>query len=475
MITKSIARNFNGTTFEVEVQWHIVDSNDKVEDSLHSKIRSKLGKNNIDFKIISNTIEDFKKESITLDEDNFIKKILPDINQYLQNKQNFGDGAKNETLEMVQNEYKSDPKRAKKLLKNIEYSELSQDEKAQYYLLKFRLFNKNETVFKEYAKELKEYPTQSLELYFDYIKYLEDIRDESKPLQLIQELSKLYPISQFPDDKKGIYYYLKGRNYYLRGEFLLALKSLAEAKRFTKDKSRLADIYNSVANCFTDNLFFDEALQLATKALKIRKKYLNTDKILDSYSLIGGIYFKQNRLQESHKYFKKVIKQRSDDRIYNYLAKVNILMQKFDKADKYIKLLKDYQDKKGFSLLIKMLYLYKKNDFDRLQKLFRKKVLYIEENIVYDKFVLGWIYFFVSRIDTNYSDEYLQQSIRYFVDDNYILEAYYISKDENILIDEYIQKHQNIAQDYKDIFDIELSSTQRLSRFKDNMNGINLM
>ena len=77
--------------------------------------------------------------------------------------------------------------------------------------------------------------------------------------------------------------------------------------------------------------------------------------------------------------------------------------------------------------------------------------------------------------------KYLQQGIKYFIEDNYILETYYISKlidipndSVEIQIDEYIQKHSNIVKEYKDIFSLK-EGNNNLLEFKEKYQEFNLL
>ena len=475
MRTTILATTFNGTKITPTIEWFVEKgSNAVLDEDIYKELKAKVGK---DFKFISKDLEELQNDSIKIDKNDFISKFAKEIKDKL-NK----DIQPNKHLQRVKSLYEIEPTKAEEIFQTIDSSSLNEVDKAEYLVLKFKMFNKNDAVFNEYLSQIKDHPQQVIELYFDYIKHLEDKRDERRPLELIEKLFKTYPLTQFSEEELATYNYLKGRNFYLRGEFLLALRHLSKALTLTKDKKREADIYNTTANCFTDNLFFDEAMQLAKRAMKIRKKlHLNEDR-LNSISLIGGIYLKQNNPDEAFKQFKKVLKKREDSRIYNYLAKTSILQKRFKKASKYISLSKQTADEKGFLTLIELLYHFEKGEFKKVRKLFDTQIEYPKHGFNFDKFVLGWSNYIVAKSYKKESKmkKYIERAVNNFLDDNYILEAYFVSKllDSNVEIevkvDKYIKKHSNIVKEYKDIFSLK-EGNNNLLEFKEKYQEFNLL
>ena len=334
-------------------------------------------------------------------------------------------------------------------------------------------------------------------MYFIYLKYLEDIRDDKRPKKLIENIGKEFNIEQeFNRDEKAIFYYLRGRNFYARGEFLDALKDFKKSLEYCSNEKLLASIYNSATNSFTDNLFFDEAFFMANKAFEIRKKLKLSEKS-DSLSLIGGIYLKRKNFKKAYETFKEVekITDKKDNRIYNYLVKSTIMLGFYNKAKEYLNIAKKYDDRLGFTILAEMFLIYKTQNYEKLFDYAKENFLITDKKSNFDKVVLGWGYFLLAQKasqEEKYLDSYkfLNSSIEYFLLDKYILEAYYaylkidkdneyseyflnINKEYNLKgeIDEYIKKHSSISIEYKDTFGFSSSKNNNLENFEQNLDN----
>jgi len=474
--TKMIA--FNDKKSDIEVEFEVVVGK-KCEIPFCDKFDIKG-----DFNIISKQIDEIYKMNAKLDENDFIQKVTPIIKEELSKLKKAE--IKNQKLKRVKeliNEYKL--KEATKMLKKIDFDSLSDFEKGEYKYYEFSLGNKDElfSQMKEYFKNDIEKLTK---IYFDYIKYLEDKREERKPYQLIKEFEEKFSLNLLNRDELSYFYYIKGRNYYYRGEYLLALSNLKKAKENVKNNDRLlASIYNTTANSFSDNLFFDEALQIAKNALKIRKEF-NFPEIADTLSLIGGIYFKSGDLKNALKFYKKVLEYRQDDRIYNYLAKTLILQGDLTQAKQYLD--KSHIDKAGFYFWIKTLYFYYSKQYDKIEKLYLKEFYCPCNRDIKDKFVIGWFFYIMSLVaienkKLKKAKKYFSLSLEYFIKDNYILEADFVRRDilHNLknkkpfkkvvnsfdldsLFDEYMLKHKTISDDYKDVFDYKVKNNVQFDK-----------
>ena len=144
---------------------------------------------------------------------------------------------------------------------------------------------------------------------------MQDIRDEKIPKEVIKEFEEKFSLNDMSDEEKSRFFYLKARGLYYRGEFIEALRYFIKAKEYVgKNEKLLGDIYNSSANIFNDNFYFDEALSIADKALEVREKLALEEAKKDTLSLIGGIYLKKNNLNKALEFFKQV--NREDGRIY---------------------------------------------------------------------------------------------------------------------------------------------------------------
>ena len=422
---------------------------------------------NVDFNIISKQIDEVLEMDASLGDD-FIDKVLPLIKEEIKN-QTQEQITNEELLRVISLTKENKLKEAKKIFKDINFNNLSDIEKEEYKYYQFVFGNKDE-LFEEMKEYFKNNAQKLVKIYFDYIKYLEDKRDEKKPYKLIKEFEENFSIKLLDKNELSYFYYIKGRNYYYRGEYLLALENLKQAKVNVQNKRLLASIYNTTSNCFTDNLFFDEALQIANNALKIRKKF-NFAEVRDTFSLIGGIYFKKGDFDNALKFYKKALKLKEDERIYNYLAKTSILKGDLKEAKNYLN--KSKKDEKGFYLWIKTLYLYNLKEYEKIEKLYIKEFYCPEKRDKKDKFVIGWFFYVMSLIAIENqkfkkAKKYFSTSLEYFIKDNYILEAHFVKEDIfkrkkfkkvsaifeiDKLFDEYMLKHKSISEDYKNYFD----------------------
>jgi len=420
------AKAFNGSEIYPEIDVFIsFDKKDKnlpvfVYNALEEKLKQKLNRNELNFEIISKDLDILREKNVEIIWEDFIEKIVLVVDDFEEIKNNF--------LKRAISFYEEEKKnKAKEILENIDEKTLSNFEKDEYRLLKFMLKDKNEEEFYKEVEYFSKNPLLLKKLFFHMIKYSEDKRDEKLPIKLISLFEDKFSIRDLTDKEKSIYFYLKGRSFYYRGEFIEALKNLIKAKEYSVDEELLSDIYNTSANIFTDNLYFEEALNLAKKALDIREKLQLDEKVDNTLSLIGGIYLKQNRLNKAYEYFKKV--KREDSRINNYRAKTAILRGYLNKAKEYIEKSKelDTKDEKGFIRSIEMFYLFKKGE--DVLKYFEEKFVLPEKSKKVDAIVWGLVYWILAEM---YKGEkksfiYLCKGIKELIRDNYILEAYYLS------------------------------------------------
>lgn len=498
------ANTFNKIAIEPEIELFVVIGDKEpnlplnVYTAIKEKIKSALKIDDFNFYIISKDLENLQKNGIKIDSSSLIEALFPIV---LNEMENISFEIKNHKLKRTKElfeERKLDD--AKELFEEINQNELSKFEFDEYKLLEFKLSNNKRKFFRDYLALFSNDPIKTRELYFSYIKFLEDERDEREPFKLIEEFEKKYPISELSKEELSYYHYLKGRNYYARGEFLLSAKHLKLAKDSVgKNEKLLASIYNTATNIFTDNLFFDEALSLADRAYELREK-LKLPEISDTISLIGGIYFKSANFKKAYEHYKRAKELQESGRIYNYLAKSSTMLGFTNKAKEYIEKSSGFEDKKGFLTLIKFLYLFKKEDYKKMNELYKETIVLPEIRKIYDKVVIGWSYALLAKasfIQKKYKDgvEYLYKAIDFFIEDRYILESFYISlypyryeiPNEflvkfNNLIDnfelqdkfrEYVQKHENLSKDYSKYFEIEQSKKNNLKDFYNRTKNIN--
>ena len=489
------AKAFNGVEIYPEVEVFINFNGkdnflpDFVYDSLKEKMKQKLNRQDIDFEIISKDLKVLISKNVEIIWDDFIDKVLDTVEDIKE--------IKNSLLLKAMNFYKEGKiKESKEVFEKIDKNSLSSFEKDEYRLLSFMLKDKTEEDFYKEVEYFKNNPLVLKQLYFHMIKYTQDKRDEKLPKQLLSTFEKYFIIDELNNEEKSIYFYLKGRAFYYRGEFIEAIRFLTKAKKYATDEELLGNIYNTSANIFTDNFYFDEAIELANKALEIRNNLHLEEKINDTLSLIGGIYLKQNKLNKAYDYFKKVT--REDARINNYRAKVDILRGFYNKAMEYIQKSKelDKEDEKGFRRSIEFLYLFKKGEIKKLKEFFNSEIVLLEKNSKIDAIVWGNIYSIMSEvaIQENYKDSflYLYKAIKALIDDNYILEASYLSLypykwnlnknliDEfnqlvyslklNSKISEYVYRHSEILNKEANEFGIEVIHKNLIEFYSDFIN-----
>lgn len=498
---------FNGIKIEPEIELFVVigDKKNNLSLNIYTAIKEKiietLNIEDFNFYIISKDLENLQNSSIKIDSNSLIDNIFSLVLNEME-KSNFE--IKNQKLiRSMQLFEEKKEKDAKELFEQIDAKKLSKFENDEYTLLQFKLGDNKRDVFRDYIQFFKNNPIKSKQIYFEYIKYLEDQRDEREPFKLIEEFEKTNPISELSKEELCLYSYLKGRNYYARGEFLLAIKYLKQAKdNVGKDEKLLSAIFNTTTNIFTDNLFFNEALELANKSYDLREK-LKLSQKADTLSLLGGIYCKSVNFKTAYNYYKEAEKfqiQKSG-RIYNYLAKSAIMLGYFNKANEYIDKSSEYEDNKGFLVFMKLLLLFKREKYREMIDLYKESFLLPENRKKYDKVVLGWGYALLASAafsEKKYEDgvEYLYRSVDFFIEDKYILESFYVSlypykyevpdvymEKFNELIysldlknrfDKYVLKHSNLSKDYANYFEIEKSKENNLEDFYSKIKNINI-
>lgn len=388
---------------------------------------------------------------------------------------------------------------------------------AELYLFKIRTKLEKtaspiiQELFENGINKNKEKPSLIKKYYFAYIKFLEDIREEKKPRELLREFEKDYPISVLDDSELSMLYYLRGRAEYGRGEYLVALKNFSSAlqKIDKKDIAEKAKIFNSAVNSFTDNLFFDQARWIANQAKEFRS-ILGLAETFESISCQAGIETKSKNFKKAldlHLQADQVMKemqltQIEENRHYNYLAKNAIFCNMYDEAEDYLKKAEEAGDVKGFSKYLRLLLLFQKADYLYMEEVFNETIMLPENHKNYDNFVLGWGYALMARasfVQKEYRDAvlYLSDSINWFIGDLYILEAKIVSlyvhafelpddyrdiivqatDDINLdqLFDEYVEKHAIIEKtyykDYDSSYEID-EKTPNLVKLADDINHI---
>lgn len=504
---KILAKTFNGIDITPEIDIFILLGKGKnilplgIYQEIQNEILELKNIEKLDFYLFSKDLENLIQQNVNINytdlKDLIIKLLLEQMDK------NLPTNITNQKL-IRANQFFDDKKinEAQMLLSEINVETLSSFDKDEYILLDFKLkTTKSEDDFRTLIETVfQNNPIRVKQTYFIYIKYLEDIRDEKTPLKLIKEFEEKYPLSILSSDEKSLFYYLNGRANYARGEFLIALKELSKSKEFINknDEKLLASIYNTATNSFSDNLFFEEAEQIAKKSIIIRNK-LKLVEVQESISLLAGIYFKNNQFQKAYEQYEDSLRLLNHDqknskaRLFNYLAKSSIMLNSFDKAKEYIEESEKLDcDNKGFLILVKYLYFYMKKDFNELNELFKITLLLPENKNKYDNFVISWCYVFLAqyKFEINEFDSgvnFLFKAMNYFILDNYILEAFYVSlniykydvpkKDMdnffiliedfeiNKIFEEFVLKHQSISNDYSEIFDIKSNSKNLLNDF----------
>ena len=494
------AKTFNGIEIEPSVEIFInYGQKDKnlpiwVYNNIKEEIKDRFKVKDFDFEIISKDLDTLKENGIEILWENFIKNILPlmkDINKEIENS----------ALKRAFDFYKEGKiKEANEIFNSIDKDKLSEFDKKEFIFLNFLLDEeKNEDKFKEYVKIFEDNPLKLKEIYFNFIKFLQDKRDEKLPKRFIEEFENRFSLKDLSNKEKSIYFYLKGRGLYYRGEFIDAIRNLKKAKEYATDEELLSNIYNTTANIFTDNLYFDEALTLANRALEIRKKLYLDEKVNDTLSLIGGIYLKQNKLNKAYESFKEV--KREDSRINNYRAKTAILRGFLNKAEEYINKSKkfDKKDEKGFLRSIEMFYLFKRNKLEKVKEFFKNEFVLPEKREKVDAIVWGLVYSIMSEVyslENKKEDVFkaLFMGIKNLLEDNYIIEAYYLSlypykfemdkKDIEEFnkrisvfnlkskLSDYVYRHKEVLSKEAKNFDLEIKS-DNLQKFYEDLVNIN--
>jgi len=450
---------------------------------------------------------DKKIEILNRKEDEFIEFYLGRKKQYIKNKK---------LLRVIHLNDEKKYKEAFTILGEINTNELSKFENEEFVFTRFQLFLKNvkedvEPIFRNLIDEYSENPRQIKRLYFEYIRFLENLRDERKPQKMIREFECKYPISFLSNGELAWYYYLKGRAEYGRGDFLFALENLSFAlENVDKDNERLlASIYNTSVNSFTDNLFFNEAKIIAKNTFQIRKKN-DYSELYETVSLQGGIEFKSANFKKAFNYFieseimfkGKALTNSNPSRGYNYISKSAIMSGKFDIARKYLDKANEVGDRKGFSKAIELLFYLKQNNYAKMDEVYKESIMLPENHLYgkYDNFAIGWGYTFMALSSFEQKKfkngiQHLVKAIDNFMDDLYLLEAFYVSlylyqyalpEDEiqrfrDLTADfdlknefeEYITKHIMISEQYANIFDVESNEINILKQFYDDTKEIN--
>jgi len=509
---KISAKTFNGNTIEPEVEIFIQNRDETLKDIIPlmvyseviNRVKEALNMSDFSCSFISKDLESLKNYNIDVDPQSLIYVLYPLVLNFAKIGSNQQNSIKNQslvrTISMYQEKKYDD---AKELFDTIDSDLLSTLDKDEYLLMKFKfIVEKTEENFRHYVELFSKNPTKMKECYFEYIKYLENNREESKPTKLLEEFENRYPLSMLSPNELALYYYLKGRAQYRRGDFLLALKNLAQALTHVPqdDKRLIASIYNTATNAFNDNLFFQEAKQLANRAFTIREQLKLPEK-QESLSLLGGIYFKSGQFKKSYEIYKEslALLPHENSRALNYLAKASTMLNYNNKAKEHLEKSKQFPDKKGFIVLLEILYLFQQKDFEQLLQLYKRTVMLPEKRKVYDKFVSAWSYAILARASFESNKEYdaieyLYKSIDFFIKDKYILEAFYVSlyvyqysvaqkemqrfqeliKEFHLAIAfrEFVEKHSIIAKKYTEIFEIKADEKNNLEIFYNDTKDI---
>lgn len=504
---KLLVQTFNGIKITPEVDIFVALGKGKniLPSGIYKEIQNEIinVKNipELDFFVFSKDLENLIQQNMSIDYNNLKTIILKLLFEIIE--KNISSNIINQKL-IRANQLFDDKKidEAETLLLEINNKALSAFDSEEFNILQFKIkIDKSENDFKDIIEStFKDNPLRIKQIYFIYIKYLEDIRDERTPLKLIKEFEEKYPLSILSNNEKSIFHYLNGRANYARGEFLVALKELSKSKEFVNidDEKLLSSIYNTATNSFSDNLFFDEAEQIAKNTIDIRNK-LKLIEVQESISLLAGIYFKSNQFEKAYQHYEISLKlleheqKNSKTRLFNYLAKTSIMLGAFDKAKEYIEQSEKLEyDNKGFLILIKYLYLYTQKDFEELMELYKTTILLPENRNKYDNFVISWCYVLLAQYkfeikEFNLGINFLYKAIDYFMEDKYILEAFYVSLNVykyaipekemddffsliddyelNKIFEEFVLKHQDISNNYSEKFNIKSSSKNKLNEF----------
>lgn len=340
-------------------------------------------------------------------------------------------------------------KEAENKFKVIDNSSLSDDEKILYQKAKLLLnySNKrtdlaaNQEKFRSVAQRYSYNKTILPGIYLDFIKYAEDLREVKPPKQVLEEFENSFSVTNIGEEEKAYFFYLKGRQCYGRGLFIEALNYLNKAEQIYLSlgmEEELANVYNTATNSFTDNLYFEAAETLANKALNIRQKF-NSPLIGETYSLLGGIYFKKADFVQAAEYFKTALEKLSTiyqphqlNRNYNYLAKAYLFAGEPEESKKYLdiafKALENATEKeKSYTYLYQLILAYSNRDektFLQTAAIFQNPQNYFK----FDAFAMGWSYTYLTLFHYNKNEialghQFLKEAIDFFTGDSYSLEA----------------------------------------------------
>lgn len=482
--------------------------------------------NNVGFTVISRDLEKMKALKITPDSSMLSEAVFSAVKEYIASELGFSASDRNILSDLKSNVSKFRNRffptdeaqslhpsilrvqtlfRDKKypeaftLVNSIDRNQLSESDKCETNFLLFALRLKMENsdssvidgLFNQMISDISAKPSVIKRYYFEYIRFLENVRDFHKPRALIRRFLEKYPMSILNPQEKTIMYYLKGRAEYARGEYILALDNLTSAlvANDPNDQEMVAAVYNTSVNPFTDNLFFEEALWIAEKA-KATRLMLDLPETIETISCIAGIETKRGNHQEAYGMLLDAKKKSASisltnvelNRLYNYLAKSAIFCQKFSESSEYLEIAEKAGDNKGFSKTIKLLLLLNQKYYDQMKELFTTTLMLPEnhdDNTGYDKFALGWGYAIMAQAafeQQNYRDGllYLIGSLDWFIQDMYYLEARIVSlygfmyelpgnflsilsdeiRERNVLglFEEYVEKHSLLISKYYKIY-----------------------
>lgn len=461
-------------------------------------------------------LEDFDKNKSFNNYFNYYKKKLNDI---LVSKINQTKLKNNKDFAKIDSCFsKRKYIEARKIFDTINFSSLLSFEKAVYKRHELKLnYYENKSKDKEnkklFIETLKKYDYNKdilPYLYFDYIKYAEDNRNRDAT-EFIKKFENEFIITDVSEDIKAYYFYLKGRNSYYNGFYIEALDLLEKSYNIyhqLKNEDMLASVYNSTANCFSDNLFFEEALFIAEKALKIRMK-LKSPLLGETYGLLGNIYFKKTEFDKSVEYYKKSLEfikeidKKNYSKTLNYLAKSCIFNKDYSNAANYIAqsknlLVNENEKNKSFTYLYELLLAYYKNDAESFNSIFRIFANPVNYNN-FDKFPLAWAFTYKALFDYNEKDvlsgnKNILNAMNIFNDDRYFFEAgfiwnYYVlnnpndsslqvsDRNNNIMIQliKHLEEYYDLPKKYfKDLFlELNIDIKPRLKDYHSKITKFN--
>lgn len=477
----------------------------------------------IEYNLISRDLEEMRKLKIKANSDSLVQAVVKAIKAYIAAELHFTGEDESELESFLRNHENAFCQRfcppvetialhpalqkARELMKAKQYpsafaeissvdsSELNEKDKAEVDFISFSIRLKMETadsetlntIFEQYLADYANKPTFAKRFYFEYIRFLENVRDVHKPRKLIRHFREKYPLSILNSDELTLYYHLQGRAEYLRGEYLQALDSfhLALEHLDANDLDMRAAIFNSSVNAFTDNLFFEEALWIAEKAREIRSAR-ELPESLESLSCIAGIKTKSNQHQEAYQILQEILPQTDKltltnleiNRFYNNLAKSAIFCGNYSEAGNYLTKAEAAGDRKGFSRMLRLLLWKMQQKYGEMRELFQSSLMLPENHDPgsgYDMFVLGWGYCFMAEAAfarQQFQDGalYLISALDFFLSDQYYLEArlvslygYAYARDSeylqiicnsidkmqiDALFEEYVLKHSSLRDKY---------------------------